>query len=295
MRGGRLLYSPGVRKRRMSRKITATITVEGDEAALASYRRRVNELLDVEREVPYRELHDARRLEYRISGEGVPYPAFVTASSEFPELTVAVRWQHPAGAASGRATIRGGQLAEEATQSDAASGCELNADRDGTIVLGVVCRRRRQGEWIGYAVTATQHAFFRVERSGDREVLEASDGAAGEWAERWRIAADRVDYSELEPREPIDDRVAGELDRLANDFADEWLWFADGTATETTIEQQRYGAYGLKVNAANVRTLKLKTAMRETATGGFALDMTDPEASAIAALVARHWLQTARH
>jgi len=36
----------------MSRKITATITVEGDEASLASYRRRVNELLDVEREDP---------------------------------------------------------------------------------------------------------------------------------------------------------------------------------------------------------------------------------------------------
>ena len=66
----------------MSRKITATITVEGDETSLASYRRRVNELLDGEREVPYRELHDARRLEYRISGDGVPYPAFVTASSE---------------------------------------------------------------------------------------------------------------------------------------------------------------------------------------------------------------------
>jgi len=282
----------------MSRRITATITVEGDEASLAGYRRRVNELLDAEREAPYRELHDATRLEYRISGDGVPYPAFVTASSEFPELTVAVRWQHAAGAASGRATIRSGRLAEEATETAAASaaaGCELRADQDGTLVIGVVCRRRRQGEWIGYAVTANQHAFFRVERSDGGEVLEASDGAAGEWAERWRIAADRVDYTELEPRAPIDERMAGELDRLANDFADEWLWFADGAAAETAIERQRYGAYGLKVNAANVRTLKLKTAMRETATGGFALDMTDPEASAIAALVARHWLQTARH
>ncbi|HKC43376.1 MAG TPA: hypothetical protein VKC64_06080 [Burkholderiales bacterium] len=280
----------------MSRRITATITVEGDEASLASYRRRVNELLDAEREAPYRELHDATRLEYRISGDGVPYPAFVTASSEFPELTVAVRWQHAAGAASGRATIRSGRLAEEATETAAASaaGCELRADQDGTLVIGVVCRRRRQGEWIGYAVTANQHAFFRVERSDGGEVLEASDGAAGEWAERWRIAADRVDYTELEPRAPIDERMAGELDRLANDFADEWLWFADGAAAETAIERQRYGAYGLKVNAANVRTLKLKTAMRETATGGFALAMSDPEASAIAALVARHWLQTAR-
>ena len=281
----------------MSRRITATITVEGDEASLAGYRRRVNELLDAEREAPYRELHDATRLEYRISGDGVPYPAFVTASSEFPELTVAVRWQHAAGAASGRATIRSGRLAEEATETAAASaaaGCELRADRNERLMIRIVCQRRRQGEWIGYAVTANQHAFFRVERSDGGEVLEASDGAAGEWAERWRIAADRVDYTELEPREPIDERVAGELDRLANDFADEWLWFADGAAAETAIERQRYGAYGLKVNAANVRTLKLKTAMRETATGGFALAMTDPETSAIAALVARHWLQTAR-
>ena len=109
------------------------------------------------------------------------------------------------------------------------------------------------------------------------------------------IAAKSADQTTTVSSFPIDERVAVELDRLANDFADEWLWFADGAAAETAIERQRYGAYGLKVNAANVRTLKLKTAMRETATGGFALDMTDPEAGAIAALVARHWLQTARH
>jgi len=35
--------------------------------------------------------------------------------------------------------------------------------------------------------------------------------------------------------------------------------------------------------------------MCESATGGFTLDLSDPEASTIAALVARHWLQTARH
>src|SRR5215510_7741898 len=131
---------------RMSRKITATITVEGDEASLASYRRRVNELLDVEREGPYRELHDAQRLEYRISGDGVPYPVFVTVSSEFPELIVAVRWQHAVGVASGRATIRAGRLAEEATESDAApaAGCELRADPDRTIVIGVARSEERR-------------------------------------------------------------------------------------------------------------------------------------------------------
>jgi hypothetical protein len=44
-----------------------------------------------------------------------------------------------------------------------------------------------------------------------------------------------------------------------------------------------------------VRTEKLRTVLRETATGGFELAIADPDGAAIAALVARHWLQTARH
>ena len=282
----------------MARQITATITIEGDEVLLAGYRKRVNALLDAESGEPYRELHTPGRLEYQMKGDGVPYPPFVTASSDFPDLAIEVRWEHAAGAAGGRSTIQAGRLTQQSTDGapgGQASGCELRADRDGTLVLGLVCRRRSAGEWIGYAVTATQHAFFRVERRGDAALLEASDGVAGEWAERWTVAGERVDYAELSPHTPIDERLLGELDRLANDFADEWLWFADGAPADTAVERQRYTAYGYQVNPVNVRSLKLRTALQETPGGGLELAMADLEAQGIAALVARHWLQTARH
>jgi hypothetical protein len=282
----------------MTRRITATITVEGDEALLAGYRKRVNELLDADAAEPYRERHTPGRLDYRVKGEGVPYPAFVTASGDFPDLVVEVRWEHPDGGAGGHATIRAGRLVNQASgeaPEASAMRCELRVDRDGTLVLGLCCRRRGGGDWIGYAVTAAQHALFRAARRGGAQILEASDGVEGEWAERWTIAGDRVDYAELDPREPIGERLLDELDRLANDFAGEWIWFADEAPEDTAIERQRYGVYGLKVNRANVRAVKLKTALHETGTGGFELEIADPEAKAVAALVARHWLQTARH
>jgi hypothetical protein len=282
----------------MGRRITATVTVAGDAAVLAAYRKRVNELLDADFGEPYRELHVPGQLDYRLSSDGVPYPPFVTASEEFPDLVVEVQWEHPGGAASGRATIQGGRLTQHATAAApgaAGFACELRADRDGTVVLAVACRRREKTEWIGYALTANQHALFRVADRGAATVLDATDGVAPEWAERWTIADGRAVYAELAPREPVDERLLGELDRLANEFADEWIWFADAAPEQTAIERERYARYGLQVNPANVRAVKLKTVLRETATGGFELAIAEPEAAAVAALVARHWLQTARH
>jgi hypothetical protein len=281
----------------MPRRISATITVAGDEALLAAYRKRVNALLEVELAEPYRELHAPGRLDYRVRAEGVPYPPFVTASEEFPDLVVEVRWEHPDGAASGSATIQAGRLTRQATAAaaEASAASELRVDADGTLVIAVACRRRGEGEWIGYALTASQHALFRVERRGELEILEATDGVEPEWAERWAIEGGRARYAELDPREPVERRLLAELDRLANEFADEWIWFAEGAPEETAVERRRYERYALKVGAANVRAEKLKTVLRETATGGFELAIADPGAAAIAALVARHWLQTERH
>jgi hypothetical protein len=280
----------------MARKISATITVAGDAVLLAAYRKRVNELLDADFGAPYRELHSAGRLDYRLNADGVPYPPFVTASEEFPDLVVEVRWEHPGGAASGHATIQAGRLTHQSTGAGGSeANCELRVDRDGALVIAVACRRRGKDEWLGYALTASQHALFRVANRGGGRVLEATDGVEPEWAERWTIDGERVRYAELDPREPVDEAVLGELDRLANDFADEWIWYADGAPEETAVERQRYERYSLKVSAANVRAAKLKTALRETPAGGFELAIADAEAAAVAALVARHWLQTARH
>ena len=283
-----MLYS-----NRMGRRITATITVEGDAALLAAFRRRANELLDAEFRERYRELHTDGRLDWRVKAAGVPYPPFVTASEELPDLVVEVRWEDEAGGTGGRSTIQAGRLAQQAADEAPAGAdiCELRADADGTLAIALACRRRQPGEWIGYVVTATQHAFFRVGAG----VLEATDGVEGEWAERWTLTGDGADYAALEPRAPIEPGLLEELDRLANGFARDWLWFDESPPEETAVERARYAAYGLKVNAANVRSVKLKTVLAEVPGGGFALELADPEARAVAALVARHWLQNPRH
>jgi hypothetical protein len=277
----------------MGRRITARITVEGDAALLDAFRRRANELLDADFGERYRELHTDGRLDWRVKAAGVPYPPFVTASEELPELVVEVRWEDEAGGTGGRSTIQAGRLAQQNADGApaGADACELRADADGTLALGLVCRRRQAGEWIGYVVTASQHAFFRA----DAGVLEATDGVAGEWAERWTMTGDGADYAALEPRAPVDPGLLEELDRLANGFARAWLWFDESPPEETAVERARYAAYGFKVNAANVRSVKLKTVLAELPGGGFALELADPEARTVAALVARHWLQNPRH
>ena len=279
----------------MSSQVTATVVVEGDPPLLAGYRARVNALLDAETSGPYRELHTAGRLDYRLKASGVPYPPFVAASAEFPELTVRVEWQNPLGGTGGHATIRAGKLVDQATGSaaEAGRGLELRAERDGTIALAVVTRRRRAGEWIGYAVTAEQHGYFRASRGAT--VLEAADGAEPEWAERWTVRGDAATYAELDPREPLDASLAAELERLAHDFADEWLWFAAAPLEETAIERQRYADYGFTINPANLRAAKLRTVLKEAPGGGRVLEATEPEARTVVALVARLWLQPERH
>jgi hypothetical protein len=279
----------------MRSPITATIVVEGDPPMLAGYRARVNALLDAESDVPYRELHTTGRLDYRLRSSGVPYPPFVQASGEFPELTVRVEWQNPVGGTGGSATIRAGQVVDQATASAVATdrAVDVRAGEDGTIVLAIACRRRRAGEWIGYALAARQHACFRV--SGRGAVLEATDGAEPEWAERWTVRADGATYAELDPREPLDEPLAGDLERLAHEFADEWLWFDEAPLAETAIERQRYADHALAINPANLRAAKLRSVLTAAPGGGYVLEAVTPEAREVVSLVARLWLQTERH
>jgi hypothetical protein len=101
--------------------------------------------------------------------------------------------------------------------------------------------------------------------------------------------------AELDPREPLDAALAEELERLAHDFADEWLWFDAAPVEETAIERQRYADYGFAINPANLRAAKLRTVLTEGPGGGRVLEATEPEARSVVALVARLWLQAGRH
>jgi hypothetical protein len=59
---------------------------------------------------------------------------------------------------------------------------------------------------------------------------------------------------------------------------------------ETAIERHRYGLYGFKVNEANLRSERLRGAMKRTV-DGYEFDALSDASRPVAALVARRWLR----
>jgi hypothetical protein len=90
---------------------TATIRVTG-VGRLADFRERLRVLMvrDIDAE-PYTEHHTEEALEYRFEPKaGLPFPAFVEASGDFPELRVEAEWRHDR--VRGRVVIEAGKLVE---------------------------------------------------------------------------------------------------------------------------------------------------------------------------------------
>ncbi len=276
--------------------LNATITVRGDPGLLREYRAQVNRLLDEEGGESYRELHSAERLEYEFKLRGgIPFPPFVSASQAFPDLTVEVQWSDAAWGRSGRAIIRNGVLAEQAVQSHSSGGAALQdvaADADGGLRLAIACARWRE-IWHGYVIAQDQHAFFRIAGSDGSCGLSASDGIEAEWAERWTVSSGDAAYAELEPREPIAEDELRELDRLAQEFSREWIWFEESEPAETAIERRRFEDYGYPVRAANLRSEKLRKVLRPE-NAGLAFGSFGEGTRWIPELLRRCWLPPAR-
>ena len=89
---------------------TAVVRVTG-AGRLADFRERLRWLMvrDIDAE-DYTEHHAEGVLEYRFAPkQGIPFPVFVQASADFPELRVEAEWQHDGKP--GRAVIENGRLA----------------------------------------------------------------------------------------------------------------------------------------------------------------------------------------
>jgi len=90
---------------------TAVVRITG-VGRLAEFRERLRWLMvrDIDAE-DYTEHHAEGALEYRFEPkQGIPFPAFVQASEDFPELRVEAEWDH--GGARGRAVIEEGRIVE---------------------------------------------------------------------------------------------------------------------------------------------------------------------------------------
>ncbi len=272
--------------------LNATVVVKGDPALLREYRRDVNGRLAEEGAGAFRERHVEAQLEYEFALKGgIPFPPFVESSRDFPDLSVEVDWRDAVTGQTGRAIIQNGVLREQAAQAQDPSGAallELRAGKDGRLRLALVCERR-SGAWLGYAIAADQHAFFRVSGSEGACELRTSDGVEAEWAERWNADARGAQYAEIHPREAIAADELRELDRLAQEFAREWVWFDESPPEETAVERRRFADYGYAVCPANLRSEKLRKVLRPDA-DGFALDSFGEGTRWIPELMRRCWL-----
>ena len=276
--------------------IEATVRVRGEASSLEEFRREANALLDVEFEHEYRELHTADGLDWRIKARrGMPFPAFASASNAFPDLLVEIEWRNRADGTSGQALVQAGKLITQDARPSGLPGeltLSVRAAADGAIGLAIVLKHMRDGAWIGYALTESQHAFFRLTPIPEGHELLATDGIEPEWAERWTIVGTGTVHEALASPELVADDLLEELDWLAHEFADEWVWFAEALEEETAVERHRFELNGYRVHPANLRTEKLKRAMTADA-DGLVYESLDDDARRVAALVATHWLQTA--
>ena len=201
--------------------------------------------VDAER---YVEHHVEGGLEYRFELEtGIPFPAFAAASSEFPELRVEAEWRNAAQGVRGRAVIENGRLIDQESTplEDELLGIALETGADGGIRLALACARRAGG-WLGYGVSESSHAYFRLDESPGELRIAADAG------ERWTACLRDGHRSALD--EPIESTLLEELDAIAFRFAADWLWYDEDPAAETAIERKRYAEHGWPVRGANLRT-----------------------------------------
>ncbi|MBM3367076.1 MAG: hypothetical protein FJY43_02150 [Betaproteobacteria bacterium] len=90
----------------------ATVRVTGSVGRFEDFRECIRWLLVRDPDCdPYTEHHAEGTLEYRFSvHNGIPFPSFVEASTEFPEMRIEVQWQREADA--GGAAIENGCMVD---------------------------------------------------------------------------------------------------------------------------------------------------------------------------------------
>ena len=187
---------------------------------LADFRERLRWLMvqDIDAE-EYTEHHGEGVLEYRFEPRhGIPFPAFTSASSEFPELRVEAEWDHDGQR--GRAVIENGRLTQGVPTLAGDALIDVQVGEDGRIVLALICQKQPNGI-IGYAATADRHTYFR-------------------YGEKLQL---------IDPDSPDE-----ALEEVAFAFVDAWIWYDE---EEAPLERARYASYGYPVRGANVRSEKL--------------------------------------
>ena len=244
------------------------------------------------------EQHSADALHYDMKvGGGIPFPPFALASGEFPALTVTAEWVDMGSAVRGTATIAGGKLSGQNVENLAAAGADhavaIRDDADGYLALALAVVRTGRDECRGYMLTGDEDALFLIDRDPDTGASEllVTRGAA-EWARAWCIVPDGAcEEREIDPAQPIPEPDFRELEKLAQDFVSQWVWFAAGAREEIAIEVERYERLGYAVAAANLRSAALHRIRPGTSAGegGVRYSTLPAETAWVEETIARCW------
>lgn len=262
----------------MSLVIHANIRVTGDKDQLESFREQVSALLAEEGIIgDVEERHTEAELVFDLKVKGgIPFPQFVMASSQHPGVVVEAEWVNPEAGMRGTATIKQGALTEQKTETLETKGASLSGENEyiavsgtGKLLLALTFSRISRDEYLGYAITAGEDAMFGIKRKAEGPIAELTATAGNEpgWHERWLInlAEQTSEYAEFQPPQPIADTVYRELEKMAKDFAETWIWFSSSPKEEIIIEIQKYEQRGYPVNEANVKTEKLRKMEKKSA------------------------------
>ncbi len=258
--------------------LTAVVRVTGT-GRLVEFGERVRALMVRDPDAPrsdYTEHHVDGVLEYRFeTQEGIPFPAFASASAEFPELRVEAEWENAGQGVGGRAVIENGRLVEQQSVplEPSTLGVAIDIGQRGELAFAMVCVKR-DAAWLGYCADGSRHAYFEF----DAGLLRLAEDAGTRWTRR--LEGDRVVPLDA----AIDDVLLAELEDLAFRFAGDWLWFDEAAEQETTLERQRYSNHGWPVQGANLK------AERILALGpGRQFDGLAPEARALLGQLRNAW------
>ena len=199
---------------------TAVVRITG-AGRLADFRERLRWLMVREEDAEnYTEHHSDGVLEYRFTPKkGIPFPAFTTASQEYPELQVEAEWEHDG--VRGRALIENGRLVQQTPELAADAQIDVAVDDDGKLILALACATQEDAV-IGYAATCDRHVYWRF-RDGSLSLIDPES-----------------------PDEALED--------VAFAFVEEWIWYDEEDAA---LERARYANYGYPVRGANLKSEKL--------------------------------------
>ncbi len=267
--------------------VRVQVEVHGPAELLRPFRTRANALLDEQFDDRYAEHHTADKLEYRlVARQGIPFPPFVIASEECPELVVNVVWQARSGPQRGAATITAGKVveyADEGAATDDGVRHHVEAAADGAITLAVALREWQPAAWIGYALSAHQQSYFHCALGDEGMTFRFTDDVASAWARSVELQADGSLRVNACP-EAIEAPVLNALDDLSRAFVDGWIWFEAEPELDTALERHRFTQYGLRVYPANLRSERIRRSMTQHDEGYRFGTLDEPAASIIEAL-----------